>query len=363
MKKTLLYFVILVVLGFGVYYFLIGKKDNTYSASEAGFSVDTASVGKIFLSGNDGKSVTLDRTDSGWKVDKQYNVLTATLNTLLQTLAAQRAIAPVPESAHNYIVKAMAGNSIKVELYDRKGEKMRVFYVGFEAPRYTGTYMLMEGAEKPYIVQIEGNNGYLTPRYSPDIKDWRDRVVFNVAPEQIQSIAVRYPHTPINSFVLTQQGNNVTVNADSSLIRNNAFNVRRATVYLKFFQGVYSEGYMNGLRQLDSSLRTAPERCIIEVTDKRGKTQRADIYWMHANRRSKNLLTSDVNTADTLDPDHFYAIINNNRDTVLIQNFIFEKIFRNAYEFYQPDQTGPAPEGKHPMKQPQPMPGAMIKTK
>lgn len=363
MKKTLLYFVVLVVLGFGVYYFLIGKKDNTFSASEAGFTIDTASLGKIFLSSNDGKSVTLDRTDSGWRVNKEYKVLPATLNLLLQTLAAQRAISPVPESAHNYIVKAMAGNSTKVELYDRKGDKMRVFYVGFETPRYTGTYMLMEGAEKPYIVQIEGNNGYLTPRYSPDIKDWRDRTIFNIAPEQIQSIKVTYPHEPINSFVLKQQDNTVTVDADSSLIKSNAFNARRANVYLKFFQGVYCEGYMNGLAQLDSSLKTVPERCIVEVTDNAGKTQRADIYWMHANRRSKNLLTSDVNTADTLDPDHFYAIINNNRDTVLIQNYAFEKIFRNAYEFYQPDHTGPEPEGKHPMKRPQPMPGSMIKTK
>lgn len=363
MIKTLIYFVILVVLGLGVYYFLTGKKDNSFSASEAGFTIDTAALGKIFLSSNDGKSVTLDRTDSGWMVNKQYKALKATTDMLLQTLAAQRALYPAPESAHNYIIKSMAGTSTKVELYDRDGKKMRVFYVGFEAPKYIGTYMLMEGAEKPYVVQIEGNNGYLTPRYSPDIKDWRDRTVFNVTPDQIQSIKVSYPHDPINSFVLRQQGNSVTVDADSSLIHDNTFNERRARVYLKFFQNVNSEGYMNGLLQLDSSLRTVPERCIIEVTDKKGRVQRADIYWMAANRRSKNLLTSDRNTADTLDPDHFYAIINNNKDTVLIQNYTFEKIFRNAYEFYQPDQTGPAPEGKHPMMAPQPMLSPVVRKK
>ena len=363
MNKTLLYFVILVVLGFGVYYFMIGKKDNSFSASEAGFTIDTASVGRIFLSSNDGKSVTLDRTDSGWRVNKQYKALAAPLNALLQTLATQKALYPVPENAHNYIVKAMAGNSIKVELYDKKGDKIRIFYVGSEAPKYTGTYMLIDGAEKPYVVQIEGNNGYLTPRYSPELKDWRDRTVFDVAPDQISSIKVTYPEQPINSFTLVQQGNKVSVDADSSLIRNNAFNERRATVYLKFFQNVNSEGYMNGLQQLDSSLKTVPERCIIEVTDKKGAVQRADIYWMHANRRSKNLLTSDRNAADTLDPDHFYAIINNGRDTALIQNYTFEKIFRNAYEFYQADNNGPEPEGKHPMTRPQQIPGPMIKTK
>ncbi|MGN6568133.1 MAG: hypothetical protein ACTHJ0_09280, partial [Flavipsychrobacter sp.] len=189
------------------------------------------------------------------------------------------------------------------------------------------------------------------------------RTVFNVAPDEIQSIKIVYPHEPINSFVLTQQGNKVSVAADSSLIRSNAFNERRARVYLKFFQDVNSEGYMNGLVELDSSLKTVPERCEIVVTDKKGKVQKADIYWMHATRRSKNLLTSDRNTADTLDPDHFYAIINNNRDTVLIQNYTFEKIFRNAYEFYQPDQTGPGPEEKHPMKAPQPIESPMIRKK
>ncbi|MGN6566741.1 MAG: hypothetical protein ACTHJ0_02250, partial [Flavipsychrobacter sp.] len=114
MTKTLTYFVILVVLGIGVYYFLAGKKDNSFSASEAGFTIDTSSVGSIFLSSNDGKSVTLNRTDSGWMVNKQYKALPATVTMLLQTLAAQRALYPVQENAHNYVIKAMAGSATKV---------------------------------------------------------------------------------------------------------------------------------------------------------------------------------------------------------------------------------------------------------
>lgn len=353
MKKTGLYLIILAILAFGVWYFLIRDKGNPFGNSEAGFNIsDTASIGKIFMADNSGRSVLLERTDTGWVVNKQYKVLPAPLQLLLYTLNQQKALYPVTEAAQNNTVKILAGNAIKVEVYDRKANKISVFYVGDEAYKFAGTIMLMEGAKKPFVVKIEDFSGYLKPRYSPNITDWRDRSIFNVKPEEIKTIAVQYPEHPINSFTLTQQNNKVTVTTDAAVMKSNAYNERRANVYLKFFQNINSEGYVNGADGLDSVIKIMPVKCIIDVTNTKGQNYHAVVHWMPINRRSKNILTPDRYTPDDYDPDRFYAIINNDKDTVMIQNHVFEKIFRNGFEFYQPDGAGDNKPQKHALTHP-----------
>jgi hypothetical protein len=70
-----------------------------------------------------------------------------------------------------------------------------------------------------------------------------------------------------------------------------------------------------------------------------GQHQRVDIYWMAVNKRSKNLTESNDEIPDDYDPDRLYAVINNLKDTVVIQQFAFRDIFHKAYEFFQKDLT------------------------
>jgi hypothetical protein len=77
------------VLGAGIYFLLFrSSNEMPYSKEEADFTVrDTASIGKLFLAAPDGESVLLERTDSGWIVNKQYKALRSTLDVLLGTMA------------------------------------------------------------------------------------------------------------------------------------------------------------------------------------------------------------------------------------------------------------------------------------
>ena len=58
MSKTILYLVILLLLGFGIYYFIFNNNNGSpYGVSEAGFTIkDTGAIGKIFIAGADGES-------------------------------------------------------------------------------------------------------------------------------------------------------------------------------------------------------------------------------------------------------------------------------------------------------------------
>lgn len=341
MRKTIIYIVLLCVLGFGVYYFLFSKK-NVFGVDEAGFTVeDTAAVYKIFLADKSGNAIKLERTEKGWVLNDTIPAIEATVNSLLKTMHQQQPMYPVAENNHNMVVKILATKGIKVELYDKSGDLMKVFFVGGQAGTISGTHMLMEGAERPYVVQVPGFEGYLTPRYSVDIKDWRDRTVFDVPQAELESVTIQYPDQPLNNFTLTQDAKgNISVATNPELMKQ-PFNERRAKVYTGFFEKVYSEGYLNGSIDLGAIIAAAPKKCIMEVKGRNGETQHVEVYWMPVGKRSKNMDVNDPDVPDGYDADRYYAVANNFKDTLIIQRYTFNKLFRKGYEFYSPDDQEP----------------------
>ncbi len=349
MRKTLVYIAILAILAFSIYYFLFNTQGNQFGDSEAGFTVrDTAAIGRLYLVANDGEGVLVERTDSGWMVNKQYRALPSTLNLLLQTLHDQAPLYPVTKNAYDNVVKNLSSDAVKIEVYGRDGKKMRVFYVGGPALNNTGTNMMMEGAHTPYVVQVTGFNGYLTPRYPHQLKDWRDRNIFNIPAEEIKSVSLKYAGKPVNSFVINRENGSYTVTGDTDITKHlSELNKRRVDVYMKYFTGINCEGYLNGLSDMDTTIKTAPLQSTIDIEGMHGQHQHVDIYWMAINRRSKNLVTSNPDVPDDYDVDRLYAVINNYKDTVMIQRFVFKKIFRKSYEFFMKDEDGP-PVPKNP---------------
>ena len=339
MKTTLLYILVLGALVFGVWFFFF-KDSNIFSGKDAGFTIrDTASIGKIFLATRGGESIKLERSDKGWILNGKYKAREATVVQLMQTLNAQQTQAPVPEKMHNNIVKSMSGGNIKVELYDRNGGKMSVFYVGGEAPKGMGTYMLMEGGSRPYIVQIPGFTGYLTPRYMPTLNDWRDRTVFNLPANDITKISVHYGMEPLNSFTLTKTGDKVEVQTDPGVMQGKELNVKRAMAYPRFFQNLYAEQVANGIGGVREEISQMPQRCNIVVEGKNGYHQDIDMYLMPLNRRSKNLDKERSDTLSYYDADRMYGVANNKQDTLIIQIQMFQRLFRRGYEFYMHEEA------------------------
>ncbi|MBS1588633.1 MAG: DUF4340 domain-containing protein [Bacteroidetes bacterium] len=332
--KTAIYLVLLGVLGFGVYYFVFSDQD-AFNKNEAAFTIkDTSNVGKIFLSNNEGENITLQRTDSGWYLNEKYKARVSTVNNLLSTMKQQQPLYPVPENAHNSVVKALAGSGVKVEIYNRKGNKTNTFYVGGGAYDFSGTYMLQEGAKHPYVVQIPNFRGFLTPVYSVLFDDWRDRSVMNLQPNEVKSFSIHYVDAPKHSFTI-QNGTKLEVQTDS-IPATGVLNERRVHSYLKFFADVYAEGYLNGIQGIDSTIASVPKFCTMDITAKNGWNQHIEIFKMPLNKRSKNLSTAKEGEYDI---DRFYGIINHNKDTVLLQAFTFDKFFRSGSEFFQDDAS------------------------
>lgn len=341
MKKTVLYIVLLGILGAGVWYFLFSNDKISFGVDESDFTVkDTASIAKIFMADKSGNTILLEKTEGKWLVNKQYPAMPTPVKNLLITLSKQTAMNPVSQREHNIVVSTLATKAVKVEVYNAKGKAMRIFYVGGQAGTTNGSYMLVDKGEHPYVVQIPGFPGYLTPYYSTDISDWRDRTIFDIVPDKLKRVEVSYTEANmnLNSFVFNKEGDKISIEADPGITSTLSLNERRAKVFATFFQGVHAEGYTNGLMDVDSILGIMPKFSSITVTTTENKQQQIDIYWMPMNKRSKNMLSPDPETPSAYDADRMYAVGNNYKDTMIIQRIVFDKIFRKAYEFYQPDE-------------------------
>lgn len=335
MLKTLPYILLLALLGGGVWYFFARPEGETFDPKEAGFTItDTAAIHRIFIASRDGKRITLERAPQSagrWVVDGKYPALRAQIAQLLQTLHNQKAVYPVPAKMHNSVVQGLAASSVKVELFDKEGKTIRAFYVGAETPDFNGTFMLVEGAKRPYVVRLAQFEGYLQPRYATSWYDWRDRTVFDIPADNIRRIAVRYADSKRQSFAIERTPNGIQVSTDGPA--PGAPNLRRAEQYLGFFQNVNSEGFLNGRRGIRENLAQVPKMCDIEVATA-SDTQRVEVYWRYIDKRSKSVDES------LFDIDRYYALLNGGRDTVGIQQQAFEKIFRDGREFFTVDTAG-----------------------
>ncbi len=344
--KNLLYLLILAILGTGVYFLIFKEKSNPFGAKEAGFTIkDTSQVGKIFIALHSGEHVTVERKSGYWMVNNEYKALPSTVRMVLYTLQSQIAVCPSTKAAYNNVVKELSTDGIKVEVYDLKGEKMSTFYVGGSTTSNDGTYMLMDGASQPYIVQTPGFVGDLRPRYTVAKKDWRDRTVFDIPAEKLKSVSVSYVTNPINSFVLERTNNGYDVKGDPSVTKNlDTLNRGRIQRYITFFSNVNCEGYVNGYEDVDSTFKMTKKRADLDIETVDNQKYHVGIFWMPLNKRSKNRIMANEDAPDDYDADRMYAVYNENKDTAMIQMLMFEKLLRRAYEFYTPDEAGKTPE-------------------
>jgi hypothetical protein len=334
-----LYFIILALLAVGAYFLVIKKPWGTLKVDETAFAVtDTSNIGKIFIADMEAKKIVLERTKDGWMVNQKYQVRNDYIEKLLSTIKNVTVNYPVAGSAQSTVVKEMASNNKKIEIYDRSGRLIKSYYVGNPSLDQLGTYMMMEGAEKPYVTVIPGFQGTLDTRYSTDESQVRSGVIYNYRVNQLKSVSVSYSSKPDSSFMIE------VIGPDSFQLKNNSgqvlakYNKQKIHQYLDYYKFVNCEAFMNDLPKKDSILQTQPI-CTITVTDRSNQAHTTVIYNMPRTSDSAMQYDRQGNPLP-YDSDHFFATINNGNDFVIVQEFHMGRLFKKIAYFIAPSKPG-----------------------
>lgn len=318
-NKRWIYLGICVVVIFAFYYLgnhrwwgHVVKRDFAFA--------DTGKLTRIFMANKQGKQVLLEKKEDRWLIDGE-EVYKPWVSQLMETIARVEVKSPVPKGAFDDVVRAMAVSNVKVELW-AGDELVKRYFVGGPTGTHDGTYMLMDGSDEPFITEIRGFDGYLTPRYNVNAQVWRSRQLVLVNAASIKQIRVQRPKQPEASFTLTISGDRWLLNGQPLKASGKAQYYRELVSKLSF------EGY---LEQADTaSIRRDLNREVpyfqLDVTDASGKVQQVKIFQKPVDQRTKQQFTPEGVPLQT-DPERYYILVSRMNQVLLGQDYVLHPLF------------------------------------
>jgi hypothetical protein len=319
---------------------------STNRGEESNFQVwDTASVTKIYLADRKERESLLEREPQGWVLNGTYRAHPKQVQYLLTTLYKIRIKMPVSKASHDNIVKQLASQSTKVEIYQNvprinlfnkvklfyHEKRTKVFYVGDATMDSSGTFMLKEGADKAYIVYIPSFRGFITTRFTANPDDWRDHTVFHENMADIQSVAIEFNEDPEGSFRIDNMGKyqyKLTRLCDN---KDLPYDTLKVINFMSSFGDLRFEAlFTNSLPQerIDS-ITSSPYVHHVILTDKEGNTKEMKTF----KKLVMNGVTDFGGDYGEIDRDRMYALIEGGKDFVLIQNYVFDKVLHDVRYF------------------------------
>jgi len=335
-KNTWIWIGLSLSLAIAAYFISADQSGSTIEQNERDFAIeDTASVTKIFMADRNGRSVSLMKEDNIWVLENGIPAKKASIDLLLETMNRITVKSPVSKSGYERIIKNLATEGVKVEIYQNNSSKpSKVYYVGGPNPDHSGTYMLLEGASKPFVMHIEGFFGFLTPRYFVEAKEWELNEVFNYPYGSIESLTVDFPFEKDRGFQIrsTDSSRYELATPEGNLIPN--FNAQRVVQYLALYRDLNFESYEKTKSEafMDSVVNSIPYKTI-KVVDEQQQTKVVKFY----NKPMKAGAISLEGDSIQYDIDRAYIFINDEK-FVIIQHFVFDKIETDRSFFLLSDE-------------------------
>jgi len=305
---------------------------NPFGSKEsfnADFAVkDTAAIDKIVITDTRNVTLNLTKRDGQWLANQKHEIREDFIDVLLTTFYRMQKKHPVPKNMRAGVMKRMNSMAKKIEVYNGD-EKIREMYASSAPSNEIGSYMYLKGDEIPYVVDVPGVEGTLDARFNAELEEWKSHEIFKYGLGEIKKIELAYPlegaepfslHQPKNDyFEIERTGEKKPVSKLKALAFFNAFSF----INLEAFQNDYSKR---------DSIENATPYAIIEVTDQADNKRKITIWRMPNYRRSKLMFDPEGNRLP-YDLDRYFATVRDGKEFVIIQQYVFEKLFRKYDDF------------------------------
>lgn len=341
MKRTLFLFILFAVLGSGTVWFLTSDKTNqktTVADWDRKFKVEnTNDIHKIFLASRYGETVTLERKDGVWYYNGKDKVRPSAMENLMRAFGEMEMKYKPAQPAVPTMVKNLAATGIKVELYNKAGQNLKTYYIGGATPDGTGTYMIMEGSEQPYVVHLPTWEGNLRVRFDMWGDDWRDKTVFSASIDDIRSVTVEYPKQQNKSFRLekTESGYTVRPFYDFTPAINKSLRPGAVEAYLMNFKSVGAEAFENDNPRQDSVRQLVPFS-VVTIKTINGTEKQARFFPILPESGGVDEKTGAA-VKTSAEVERFFVDVNDGEDFMLAQQRVFGSLFWAYDSFFTGD--------------------------
>ena len=334
MNKTVLYAVIFIVLAVAIGLFVNGRSGDTFGNSANDFSIENPDqIHRIFIGDRDNNKVELIRQSNGtWELNGKYKARQSAIDLLLETIEKIDVLYILPDAAKKGVYTELEERGRLVRLYDKNDNKIKGYQIGGIAIDNQGTHALMEGFEQPYVVHIPIWEGHLLPRYMVSEQDWRDRTVFEIPYNKIESVSVEYPNQRIHSFVLNAKGGKSTVAPfyETTTKINTPINEAAAQQYVTEFKKLVAETIKSRIPDQLKDNKDILPFCVITVKTTDGTEQKVDFYPIPNDFTSETEGLSSVLPNGI--PERYFATTKG--QVYMVQHLVFMKIFSSYSNFF-----------------------------
>ena len=330
MKRStrILLFILLFLAALSALFFLRkGASPSTMQRWDLQFKVeDAASIQKIFIADRQNNQTTLVRSGDGWIYNGKYPANPNVMKNLLEAVTKVELQYIPPSAATKPMVDDLATRGVKVEIYGKKDKLLKAYYVGGTTADGRGTFMIMEGAENPYVAQIPHMVGAINVRYMVKGDQWRDKTVFRMKPSEIAYVSIEYPKHKNKSFILEKQGGEYTVRPFYEVTSRITAPYKKgsAEAYLQGYERIIAEAFENDNPNREDFQQRVPFSVITVRTDA-GEEQTLRLHPAISSNRFLD--------APPPEYEHYLIELKPGDDFILMQNLIIERLHW-GYDFF-----------------------------
>jgi len=339
MKRTVIFLVLFLLLG-GLAAWYLSSDQAAEKATVVGWDRDFAvedieEVHRIFIARRDGAKTRLEREGDHWVYNGKYKANPAVMRPLLDAIEKVRMRYKPANAAVENMVNHLATKGIKVELYNKAGENLKTYYLGGSTQDGLGTYMIMEGAEQPYVVELPAWEGNISVRFSHVGDEWRDKSIFDEELEDIQSLSVEYPKQKNQSFRIEARGSSYELSPFYEITPEITRPQAEGSIenYLSGFERVIAEGFRNDYSKKDSVRQLIPFS-IITLANKSGDSTQARFFTVE----EPDKIFQDPSTGEYVRSkpkfERFYVDLNG-EDFLQTQQLPIQQIFWGYPSFFE----------------------------
>lgn len=298
-----------------------------------------APITKIVMADKLNNHVTLELVGDTWMVDGKYPASKPLIENLLETLQKMRIRAEVNRDAVPNVLKDIAAHGVQVDIY-RGSLLTTTYYVGRETQDHLASYMFRKGDKVPCEVHIPGFRGYLTPIFTAEAIKWRSHLIVDLDVYDIARIELEIPQVPQESFAIYQTNKDFAMELLEGHRQIAHFDTARVSQMLSKFKNLNFDEFASIVPNSNAANCVAgTPRTILRISDTKGNNHEVKVYLKYTNPDDAKIIP-DAKLREELDVNRLYAIVDN-RDTVLIQNWIFDFILQPASYFQGKDITLP----------------------
>jgi hypothetical protein len=339
MRRTLWLFLIFLLLGGGTFWYLQQNREDDLMRglrAERNFATPAIEkIQKIVVYHRDGETIRLQRQKGYWQYNGKHKVRPNVMVNLLDAVKRMEIKYKPSKAAVPDMIRNLAGEGIKVELYDGLDNIIKAYYIGGATPDERGTYLIMDGFDQPFVGHIPSWEGNLRMRFELKGEDWKDKTVFGENPQAIRSLSVEYPKLRNRSFKLDKLKNGtyeIHPFYSTTPQMKAPYREGSAESFLAGFESLVAEGFETENEGKDSIRQLLPF-CIITLTNDAGETRQAKLHPVFPDQS----LVLDPKTGQWTrnangTVERYFADLNNG-EFMLIQDRVFRKVLR-GYEYF-----------------------------